>query len=244
MAYARKALLSFETDDYSGCIELALQSINTFSFNWSMWTLLGSALSYQRKVFHLHNMKACESVFERLPNNFMRDFFVLWAHNEYSLQFNENLNEIISSLKAKFRNSLFLSTQEALVNYWNKDFDAAMQNVQLIMEREPYRLDSLDILSNIFYVREDVKNLSMLAMKAAAINKFRPETNCILGNYFSLKRDHDKALKYFHRGSKLSPNSWWFWTLIGHEYIELKNINAAIESYRKTIGNIYVSLKI
>lgn len=146
-----------------------------------------------------------------------------------------DFTSVLNRIKSSFGCSVIYRTQEALLKYWEKDFDSSMEIVEAIMEEEPYRLDSLDILSNIFYVREDVQNLSVLAMNASKVNKHRPETNCIIGNYYSLKRDHEKALKYFRRGLKLNPNAWWFWTLIGHEYIEMKNINGAIEAYRKTL---------
>ena len=41
---------------------------------------------------------------------------------------------------------------------------------------------------------------------------------------------------YFQRALKLNPNYLSAWTLMGHEYMELKNTKAAIQSYRRAIG--------
>ena len=58
----------------------------------------------------------------------------------------------------------------------------------------------------------------------------------MIGNYYSLRRQHGKAVLYFQRALKLNPNYLSAWTLMGHEYMELKNTKAAIQSYRRAIG--------
>lgn len=45
---------------------------------------------------------------------------------------------------------------------------------------------------------------------------------------------------YFHRALKLNPQYLSAWTLLGHEFMELKNINGAIHSYRQAIGKFFV----
>ena len=72
------------------------------------------------------------------------------------------------------------------------------------------------------------------------IDKYRTETCCVIGNYYSLRRQHGKAVLYFQRALKLNPNYLSAWTLMGHEYMELKNTRAAIQSYRHAIGKASV----
>ena len=67
-------------------------------------------------------------------------------------------------------------------------------------------------------------------------HRYRTETCCVIGNYYSLRSQHEKAVTYFQRALKLNPNYLSAWTLIGHEFIELKNTNAAIQCYRHAIG--------
>ena len=74
-----------------------------------------------------------------------------------------------------------------------------------------------------------------LAATAYETDKFRPETNCILGNYYSLISEHEKAVLHFRRALTLDRSYQAAWTLMGHEYIELKNTQAAIESYRRAV---------
>ncbi len=70
---------------------------------------------------------------------------------------------------------------------------------------------------------------------ARQVDKYRAETCCVIGNYFSLRSFHEKAVTYFQRALKLNPNYLSAWTLMGHEFIELKNTNAAIQCYRRAI---------
>ncbi|EGC28791.1 hypothetical protein DICPUDRAFT_43797, partial [Dictyostelium purpureum] len=100
---------------------------------------------------------------------------------------------------------------------------------------EPSRLENIDIYSNILYVRDKKASLSMLAHKAMKIEKYCPETCCIIGNYYSLKLEHDKAIMYFQRALKLNDRYLSAWTLIGHEFLEIKNVSAAINAYRKAV---------
>ena len=44
-----------------------------------------------------------------------------------------------------------------------------------------------------------------------------------------------QAVIYFQRALNLNPNCLEAWTLIGHEYLEMKNPNAAIEAYRRAV---------
>ena len=57
-----------------------------------------------------------------------------------------------------------------------------------------------------------------------------------LGNYYSLRAEHEKAVKYFRRATQLDRTYLAAWTLMGHEYVEMKNSHAAIEAYRKAVG--------
>ncbi|TFY58515.1 hypothetical protein EVJ58_g6367 [Rhodofomes roseus] len=70
------------------------------------------------------------------------------------------------------------------------------------------------------------------------IDKDRPEICCLIGNYFSLRNEHEKAIKYFKRATQLDRTYLSAWTLMGHEYVEMKNSHAAIEAYRKAVGHM------
>lgn len=115
------------------------------------------------------------------------------------------------------------------------DFEEASHIFTEILITSPHRLDSLDHYSNILYVMGARPQLAFVAQVATATDKFRPETCCVVGNYYSLKSEHEKAVMYFRRALTLDRNFLSAWTLMGHEYIEMKNTHAAIESYRRAV---------
>lgn len=73
-----------------------------------------------------------------------------------------------------------------------------------------------------------VAELSYLAHQAVETDKFRTETCCIVGNYFSLRGQHERAVVHFQRALRLNRAYLSAWTLMGHEFVELKNPAAAI----------------
>lgn len=123
------------------------------------------------------------------------------------------------------------------------DVDDALTIFQKIQEMDPYRLDNIDIYSNMLFVKDMKREMAYLAHKATEINKYRPETCAVVGNYYSVRAEHQKAVTYFQRALRLNPNYLAAWTLIGHEFMEMKNTNAAIQSYRKAVGK-FLSVKL
>lgn len=90
-----------------------------------------------------------------------------------------------------------------------------------------------DKYSHILYVKEKRGQLSNLAQRAVKTDKFCPETCVVAGNHYALKGNHDKAVLYFKRALELNRRYLAAWTLMGHEYVELKNTAAAVAAYRR-----------
>ena len=125
--------------------------------------------------------------------------------------------------------------QVAVSHYWLRDYDQARYYFEIVRKADPYRLEYLDKYSDIFYIKEEKAELSVLAHTLTKVDKFAPETAYVIGNYYALKGQHEKSIQYFQRA--LRQNSLFFhaWTLMGHEFIECKNSSAAVQCYRKAI---------
>ena len=74
------------------------------------------------------------------------------------------------------------------------DFTAAESQFRKILAIDPYRVDDIDILSNILYVTENNTALSRRAHDYLAIDKDRPEICCIIG----------RICRTSHRGYRLT----------------------------------------
>ncbi len=54
-------------------------------------------------------------------------------------------------------------------------------------------------------------------------------------NFYSLRGDHEKAVASFRRALRVDAGYATALTLLGHEFVELRNLPAAMESYRRAV---------
>ena len=66
-----------------------------------------------------------------------------------------------------------------------KDFGQAEIQFDKILKLDPYRIDDIDVFSNILYVTDNKLKLSSLAHEFLALDKDRPEVCCLVGSYAS-----------------------------------------------------------
>ena len=208
------------------------QSLRLFPYNWSCWQELISTLNtFDEAIAFINKLKSAKS---SLTSNIMFHFFEVVILQEFYQQ--------LASLKANLDNLIntfprfnFLKVQQFLIAYHGLDYFQAESIFDQILIEDPLRLDDLDTYSNMLYVMEKRSKLSFLAQFASLVDKFRPETCCIIANYHSMKCEHEKAIMYYKRALTLNKNCLSAWTLMGHEFVELKNSHAAIESYRRAV---------
>ncbi|KAH8353013.1 hypothetical protein KR084_008330, partial [Drosophila pseudotakahashii] len=203
--------------------QMLIQAIRLVPMLWSAYLELSPLIMEKKKLLSL-----------QLGGHWMRHFFM--AHTYLELYLNDDGLKIYEDLQASgFSKSIYLIAQMALVYHNKRDVDKAIELYQALLESDPYRLDNVDTYSNLLFVKEMKTEMAQLAHKAVSINKYRPETCCVIGNYYSIRCDHQVAISYFQRALKLNPKYLAAWTLMGHEFMELKNTNAAIQSYRKAV---------
>ncbi|KAI0011110.1 TPR-like protein [Xylariaceae sp. FL0662B] len=209
--------------------ELALywliRSAHLFPMNWGCWLELTSLIS---------RVEDLNRIMPRLPPNIVSFMFHINTSLEL-YQHDANLANSLDQLLNIFPTSSFLLTCDALLSYHAKDLIAAEQHFSRLLSLHPQRLDSLDHYSNILYVMNSRPKLAFLAHLCSSVDKFRPESCVVIGNYYSLLSLHEKAVQYFRRALTLDRSCLSAWTLMGHEYVELKNTHAAIESYRRAV---------
>ncbi|WPK24243.1 hypothetical protein PUMCH_001510 [Australozyma saopauloensis] len=208
------------------------RSLELFPYNWSCWQELFSTFTSYNDVTEFSELIRNSSSI--LASSVMFQMFELVALQEFYQQqpvFEEKLTQL-STIFPKFS---FLDVQKFLVAYHRLDYYLAESIFDDILLNDPMRLDDLDTYSNMLYVMEKKSKLSYLAQYASHIDKFRSETCCVIANYHSMKGEHDKSIMYYIRALTLNKNCLSAWTLMGHEFVEIKNSHAAIESYRRAV---------
>ncbi|XP_010919294.1 anaphase-promoting complex subunit 8 [Elaeis guineensis] len=209
-----------------GCENLAInvlvESVNSYPWNWSAWSELQSLCTTTEILNNLN-----------LKNHWMKDFFLASAYQE--LKMHEEALKRYECLMGIFRFSDYIQAQIATAHYNLRELDEAEVIFEELLRTDPYRVDSMDIYSNLLYAKECFSALSFLAHRVFLTDKYRPESCCIIANYYSLKGQHEKSVLYFRRALKLNRKYLSAWTLMGHEYVEMKNTPAAIDAYRRAV---------
>lgn len=67
------------------------------------------------------------------------------------------------------------------------------------------------------------------------IDKFAPETWCVVGNCFSLQHEPETAIKFFERALQCCPSYTYAYTLCGHEYVSNEDLEKAIVAFRSAL---------
>lgn len=86
----------------------------------------------------------------------------------------------------------------------------------------------------LWYLHQQV-DLSYLAHKLVEFDRQSPESWCVVGNCFSLQNEHLSALKIFKRAIQLNPNFAYAYTLSGHEYLAIDDLEKAAVCFRNAI---------
>ncbi|KAI6033089.1 hypothetical protein F5J12DRAFT_902772 [Pisolithus orientalis] len=211
-------------------VESIIISLSGYPWNWSAWTLLGQCVGDAQEL---------ASLLPLLPfpaSHPLVQLFQVKAMNELNSP-TENELALCDHLLGDdyFRGNPWVMSLRACVLYHLHDFGQAEKQFENVLSLDPYRVDDIDIYSNILYVTENRLKLTWLAHEFLERDKDRPEVCCLVGNHYSLRGEHEKAVKYFRRATELDRTYLSAWTLMGHEYIEMKNSHAAIEAYRRAV---------
>uniref|UniRef100_A0A2C9K5M1 Cdc23 domain-containing protein n=1 Tax=Biomphalaria glabrata TaxID=6526 RepID=A0A2C9K5M1_BIOGL len=216
--------------DLPSSIDIFVESVNKEPMNWSAWMELARHITDKEMLLSL-----------RLPQHWINSLFMAKVYME--LQLNDNALAIYRTFMERgFSESSYLVSQFAVTYHEMRvvsvdqiilAVDLAVQTFKTLEVMDPYRLENMDVYSNLLFVTENKAELAHLAHKCCTINKYSVETCCVIGNYYSLRSQHEKALLYFQRALKLNANYISAWTLVGHEYMEMKNTSAAIQAYRR-----------
>eukprot|EP00730_Choanoeca_flexa_P000155 TRINITY_DN10070_c0_g1_i2.p1 TRINITY_DN10070_c0_g1~~TRINITY_DN10070_c0_g1_i2.p1 ORF type:complete len:635 (+),score=127.88 TRINITY_DN10070_c0_g1_i2:64-1905(+) len=206
-----------------------IQAVAMEPLLWAAWDGL---ISLCHETSHVDKVLVDENI-ASLEGVFVVELFK--AHVFVELQATKQAMAIYNSLLELFPSSTNLIGRLAVAHYHAREGDQAETLFAQMRGIDPYRLDNLDIYSNILYVENKSADLCHLAQEAHVIDRYRPETCVVLGNYYSMKSQHARAVESLQRALKLNRRYLSAWTLIGHEYIELKNTSAAVAAYRQAI---------
>ncbi|KAK0226207.1 hypothetical protein IW262DRAFT_1360423 [Armillaria fumosa] len=210
--------------------ESAILSIAGLLWNWSVWELLRSCISDNEQM---------SALIQLLPipeNHPLTQMFQIKTMSDLQLASEHEMSLAAKLLEPNcFPKSDFLYGLRGCIMYNSHDMGAAVVEFERMLELDPWHIEYVDVYSFALHVNEGTRKLSRLSREYLLLNKDRPEVACFVGNYYSVRSYHIDAIKYFKRAVDLDPTYDTALTLMGHEYIEMKNAQAAITAYRQTL---------
>ena len=99
----------------------------------------------------------------------------------------------------------------------------------------PHRLDGMEVYSTVLWHLKKEIELSYLAQECVSLDRLAPQTWCVLGNCFSLQKEHETALRFFQRALQLDPRCTYAHTLCGHEFFANEDFEKAMGCYRNAL---------
>ncbi|VDM34931.1 unnamed protein product [Hydatigera taeniaeformis] len=115
------------------------------------------------------------------------------------------------------------------------DYPKAHRIFSELRRLEPWQLYGMDLYSTVLWYQEAEQELSQLAGDLLTLDRTAPEPWTTAGNYYSLQREHDTAIRFFRRAMQVCPTDAYACTLLGHEYISVDNLDRAASAFRHAL---------
>ena len=90
----------------------------------------------------------------------------------------------------------------------------------------------MDVYSTALWFLHKDTELSALSEDLADSWYLSPQALCAKGNYLSMHKEHEDAIKFFRRATQVAPRFVYAYTLLGHEYMYSKDLSNAKKCFR------------
>ena len=148
----------------------------------------------------------------------------------------EEALRIFESLEKNHQDMPWVWSQMGKAHFEAAAYIKAGEFYKKIRSEAPSRCEDMEIYSTILWHLKKETELSHLAHEMVEEDWSSPQAWCALGNAWSLAREHEQALRCFHRATQLNPKFAYAFTLQGHEHVANEEYNKGLGAYRKAIS--------
>ncbi|KAL0232588.1 hypothetical protein GEMRC1_011335 [Eukaryota sp. GEM-RC1] len=209
-----------------------LKCLSKFPFFFEGWELLHNCLTRENFATHFSNFK--NSFDESNIDCFMLMQCHFFSHSLISISRHDGIFEYLNIFSSYFPTSPITLELQARYHYVSRQFSKSRQLFEQLFDNFTHRYQGLEIYSNILYVSNDVSGLLSLSSRYSELDyhQYNWIFYIIKGNYLSLKEDHKSAVKMFLSAYQSNPTSSIPLILLGHELLELRNVEGALMVYQ------------
>ena len=115
-------------------------------------------------------------------------------------------------------------------------YKEAERYYNMSLSLDPSYLTGFEYFSSTLWHLKDQFKCCNLAHLCLEQSQFAPETWVVLGNTFSLQKEHETAIKFFNRATQINPAFAYSYTLAGHEYVDNENFTEANNCFKKALS--------
>lgn len=125
--------------------------------------------------------------------------------------------------------------QEGRAYFEMAEYQNAQRCLEMMQAVEPHRMKGLELLSTVLWQLKKEVELAHLAQQVVDFDRLSPEAWCVVGNCFSLQKEHETALVFFGRSLQLDSSFTYTHTLSGYEYMANEDFEKAMACFRNGI---------
>ena len=184
---------------------------------------------------HKPAMTTTEKAKEQESLQWLIDLFMKLGSGHYALSRYrcQEAYQIFSSVPTGQRDTPWVQAQLGRALYEQAQYGDAEKHFVKIRGMAHSRLEDMEIYSTVLWHQKSEIDLSFLAHEVISTDRQSPQAWCVVGNSFSLQRDHDNALRCFQRATQLAPRLAYAHTLAGHEHAANEEHEQALAAYRR-----------
>lgn len=143
--------------------------------------------------------------------------------------------ESLARLHHKQRNTAYALCLKGKAHAEMVEYQASASAFEQCRRVDPNGLETMEVYSTVLWHLRKEAELAHLAQTLVSTDRLAPQTWCVLGNCFSLQKEHETALRFFKRALQLDPKCVYAHTLCGHEYFANEDFEKAMTAYRAAI---------
>ncbi|GAB7343322.1 hypothetical protein MBLNU457_1371t1 [Dothideomycetes sp. NU457] len=144
--------------------------------------------------------------------------------------------EAFKALPTAQRETPWVLAQMGKAYYEAADYATSELCFARTMKLQPSRIEDTEVYSSVLWQTKKSVQLAFLAHTLRDLSFNSPQTWCVVGNAFSLSREHDQAIACFKRAIQLDPKFAYAHTLLGHELLTNEEFDSALTAYRSGVG--------
>ncbi|CDY36901.1 BnaA06g16860D [Brassica napus] len=192
-----------------------VESVNSYPWNWNAWSELQSLCT---SIEILNSLN--------LSNHWMKEFFLASAYQELRMH-TESLAKY-EYLQGIFSFSNYIQAQTAKAQYSLREFDQVEIMFEDLLRNDPYRVEDMDLYSNVLYAKE----------ASVDINPCDYRAWYGLGQAYEMMGMPFYALHYFRKSIFFLPNDSRLWIAMAKCYQteQIYMLEEAIKCYKRAVS--------